>query len=170
MEISFTAIQQLCNVCTATGCWHWKGGVASGGVPQMRAGPGTGPIKPVRAVVLQMLGKWRQGDHLIATNTCRSRDCVAPEHVCWLTRKELQQRTAKETRYGECPERRLAISKVQRARSPRTIEMVREMRASGLSTRAAAKVYGCAQSTAALIMCGGMWKDHQNPFAGLGAR
>lgn len=167
MEVSFEAIQAMCDVCEATGCWHWKGGVSKGGAPQMREGSGRDNIVPVRRVVLRMMGKWRKADFLIATNTCMNKDCVAPEHAVWLTRKELQQRTAKVTRYGECPERRMAIAKAMRARSSRTIEQVREMRASGLGPNELARKLGQNKGIVAQILRGDLWKDYENPFSGL---
>ncbi len=145
-------------------CWEWRG-CLDGIAPVMRISM-TRRLVGVRRWILEEAGKMKEG-HL-ACAKCENPRCVAPEHAVALTRHQLQARTAKTTRYGNSIARKQKLAMARRARETvLTLEKAQEMRASGLSSRAAAKVYGCGQSAAADAIAGRTWQDYSSPFAGL---
>lgn len=145
-------------------CWEWRGAM-DGSAPVMRPA-GSRKLVPVRRLVLQLSGKTVEGR--LACAKCLNGRCVAPAHAVGLSRQQLQERTA--ARHGHSPVRNSKIAKARRSRSHITEEIVAQMRASGLTTRAAAAAFGCGQSAAADIMAGRTWRNYSSPFAGLGAR
>lgn len=144
-------------------CWEWRGAV-DGTAPVMRPS-GSRKLVPVRRLVLHLSGKTVEGR--LACAKCLNDRCVAPEHAVGLSRQQLQQRTAKVTQYGRSLARAAKLAKASRERSSLTEEKVAEMRASGLTTRAAAAAFGCGQSAAADAMAGRTWRDYSSPFAAL---
>ncbi len=173
MEISFQAIQQMCNVCEESGCWHWKGAISANGTPTVSVGTCAADRKvvAVRKLVLDMLGEVPPVARFfpVASNTCANRGCVAPEHANWMTRKALQRRTAELTKYGASLTRRAKIEAAMRARSTLTMDVIREMRTSGMTPKQIADSgqYPVDRFAAAQILRGDIWKDHASPFAGL---
>lgn len=145
-------------------CLFWLGSKDSYGVPLMRK-PGARNFSPVRRVILELKGV--DIGNKLASTKCGNPQCICEKHILPMTRKQLQIRTAKTTNYAKSPARCAAIAMKRRERAVLTIEKVAEMRASGLTTREAGRVYGVAQSTAASIMAHKVWKDYSNPFAGL---
>ena len=147
-------------------CWEWRGALDDT-APIMRLSM-TRRLVPVRRWILEQAGKMHKGK--LACAKCENHRCVAPHHAVALTRQQLQERTAKTTRYGANLARNLKISRARRAAGTvLDMEKVQAMRASGLTTREAGKVYGCGQSAAADAMAGRTWKDYSSPFAALGA-
>ncbi len=161
MEASLEAIRANCH--EVGDCWEWRGAMDDT-APVMRPA-GSRRLVPVRRLVMTLAGKSVEG--LLACAKCLNDRCVAPEHAVGLTRKQLQQRTAQVTRYGRSAARSAKLATARRQRSHLTDEIVAEMRASGLSTRAAAAAFGCGQSAAADILAGRTWKDYSSPFAGM---
>lgn len=145
-------------------CWEWRGAM-DGTAPVMRPA-GSRKLVPVRRVVMNLAGK-KLGEGKLACAKCANRLCVAPKHAVGLTRHQLQLRTAKVTQYGSSPVRIAKLVIARRKRSNMTKEMVDQMRASGLTTRAAAAAFDCGQTAAADILAGRTWQDHTGPFAGL---
>lgn len=146
-------------------CWEWRGAL-DGTAPIMRISM-TRRLVPVRRFILEEAGKMKEG-HL-ACAKCGNPRCVAPDHAIAMTRQDLQVRTARITRYGKSAARKQKLAIARRAGGTvLTMEKVQEMRALGLSTRQAARTYGCCQSTAADALAGRTWKDYSSPFAGLG--
>lgn len=145
-------------------CWEWRGAL-DGSAPVMRPA-GSRKLMPVRRAVMTLAGK-SIGDGRLACAKCGNERCVNPEHAVALTRQQLQQRTAKVTQYGRSLVRAAKLASARRAYSPLTAEAVAQMRASGLSTRAAAAAFGCGQSAAADILAGRTWRDYSNPMAGM---
>ncbi|CAN7187465.1 hypothetical protein [Acidovorax sp. LjRoot117] len=146
-------------------CWEWRGAL-DGKAPLMRISI-TRRLVPVRRWILEQAGKMKDG--CLACAKCDNPRCVAPDHAVALTRQQLQTRTAKTTRYGSSIARKQKLAIARRARETvLTLEKVQEMRASGLTTRQAAKVYGCGQTAAADAMAGRTWRDYSSPFAALG--
>lgn len=164
MKLNLEAIRANCD--EVGDCWEWRGAL-DGSAPVMRPS-GERRLVPVRRVVLELSGKKLKGK--LACASCVNARCVAPAHAVGLTRSQLQTRTAKESRYGNSHVRSAKMAAARRARSSLTMEKVLEMRASGLSTRAAAKRFGCAQSAAADAMAGRTWKDYNSPFTTLMGR
>jgi hypothetical protein len=148
-------------------CLLWDGGVDDCGVPQMRVAAEK-KVRPVRRVLLEALGVSVAGK--LATTTCGDPRCMDEKHVVAWTRKRLQARSAKSTAYGRNEARRAAIAMKRRESATLNIEKVREMRASGMSSREAAAAYGVTQSTAHKALAGITWRDYGSPFARLGAR
>lgn len=144
-------------------CWEWRGAL-DGSAPVMRPA-GTRKLVAVRRLVLTLTGKNPEGK--LACAKCQNRRCVAPHHAIGLTRTQLQQRTAQITQYGKNPARSAKMAKARRARSILSMEQVLEMRASGLSSRQAAKKYGIGQTAASDAIAGRTWKEYSSPFAGL---
>lgn len=146
-------------------CWEWRGAL-DGKAPLMRVSM-TRRLVPVRRWILEQAGKMKDG-HL-ACAKCNNPRCVAPEHAVALTRQQLQERTAKTTRYGNQLARKHKISMARRARETvLNMDLAQEMRQSGLTSRAAAAMYGCSQSAACDAIAGRTWRDYSSPFAALG--
>lgn len=151
--------------CTECGdCLMWNGSVDTSGTPMVRV-PGNRKMTPVRRLVLQAMGTAIKGK--LATTSCDRKLCVAQDHAVAATRAELQQLTADRTLFQQRPGRNAKISASKRARGVVTPEQVAELRASPLSTRAAARLMGIAQSTAQQIRSGETHKDYSSPFAGM---
>lgn len=145
-------------------CWEWKGAL-DGSAPIMRLS-GSQKTTPVRRWVLEQAGKMKAGQ--LVCSKCGNHLCVAPAHAVSMTRKEFQQRTAKTTRYGNSIARSKKISAARRSNGTVLTEaIVSEMREAGMSSRQAAKKYGCGQYAAWQALSGRTWKDYSNPFMGL---
>jgi hypothetical protein len=164
VEASIEAIRANCD--EVGDCWEWRGAMDCT-APVMRPA-GSRKLMPVRRVVMTLTGK--SVDGRLACAKCLNDRCVNPEHAVGLTRQQLQQRTAQVTQYGRSPARSAKLALARRRHSQMTEEIVADMRASGLSTRAAAAAFGCGQTAAADILAGRTWRDYSSPFAGLGAR
>jgi hypothetical protein len=147
-------------------CLLWDGGTDDQQVPYLRM-PGSRKVEAARRVLLTALGVDVTGR--VATTTCDNPLCLCEDHCVAWTRAKLQKRSGKKLAGNV-----VRAAKLQAARRPTAtldIEKVREMRASGMTTREAAAKYGVTQSTAHKAMTGKAWKDFgANPFFGLGAR
>lgn len=144
-------------------CIIWTGAVDSRGVPIMRIAPDR-KLHSVRRVIATLAGMDVEGK-LVSTK-CDCQQCVA--HLVVLTRKKLQQRTAKRNPYAQSITRNKKISDKARTRLAKlTLEQVREMRASGLAPRAAATLYGVSQTAAYEILSHRTWREYSSPWAGL---
>lgn len=162
MDMSLEAIRANCD--EVGDCWEWRGAL-DGSAPVMRPA-GSRKLVPVRRAVMTLAGK-SIGDGRLACAKCGNERCVNPEHAVALTRQQLQQRTATVTQYGRSLARTAKLAHARRLRSHLTDEVVAQMRASGLSTRAAAAAYGCGQTAAADILAGRTWRDYSSPFAAI---
>lgn len=143
-------------------CLEWSQAMHSGH-PACRL-PGH-PTQSARRVLLEAMGKRVAGR--LASCNCGNPRCMLPEHLVVLTRKQLQQRTAKETNFGARPSRRKKLAEARRKTAVLDMEKVQEMRERGLSSREAAAIYGVSQSCAHQALTGQTWNDYSNPFLGL---
>jgi hypothetical protein len=149
--------------CEDGECLIWNGGTDSGHVPQMRW---DGRVQSVRRLLLQEKGQNLKGKY--ATVNCGNPLCVAQGHLTVLTRKQLSKRSAKVTKYHERVTRRIAISKARREKGTvLDMQKAREIRASGLTSRQAAKEFGCSQYAAWSVIAGRTWVDYSDPFSQL---
>lgn len=147
-------------------CLLWDGAVAANAGPAMSS-PYTGKTTPARRVLMQALGIDIAGK--IATTSCNHPLCMARDHLLVLTRKQLQQRTGPKIAGNVVRSAKLA--KIKRAQSYLTMEIVRDMRASGMRATDAAQHWGIPLQTAARVLRHDSWKEYTaNPFLGLGAR
>lgn len=146
-------------------CWEWTV-PTDGRVPVLRYN-GSRRLHPVRRAVMTL--KEKPIDGLLVICTCRNPVCVNPAHLKAVTRAHLQKMTADETQYGKSIARSAALAAARRKQSGLVLseERVAELRASGLTSRAAAKEFGCSQSAAWQAMSGRTWKDYRAPFAGM---
>lgn len=142
-------------------CWEWTGALQSArGSPVMRHERVTQPVRRVIAIELGMQVKGR-----LATVRCCNSLCVNPGHVVVLTRKQLQQRTAKVTQMHANPTRCRKLAQTARRTAKLTEAQVAEIRAlEGLTQRQIAARYGIAQATVSAIRRGVKWKDYSNPW------
>lgn len=151
--------------CHADGdCLIWDGAVAQNSGPAVTS-PFTGRTAPARRVLMQALGMDIAGK--MATTTCGNPLCMERGHLIAWTRKELQQRTGKGLSVNVLRSAKLA--EVARRRSYLTMEVVRDIRASGLRATDAAKRWNIPLQTAARVIRHDSWREYAgNPFAGLG--
>lgn len=142
-------------------CWEWTGALQSArGSPVMRYERVAQPVRRVIALELGMQVKGR-----MATVRCCNSLCVRPEHVVVLTRKQLQQRTAKVTQLHANPTRCRKLAQTARRTAKLSETQVAEIRAlDGLTQRQIAARYGIAQATVSAIRRGVKWKDYSNPW------
>lgn len=143
-------------------CLIWDGAIAGKSGPAVTS-PFTGKTAPARRVLMQALG--RQVNGFMCTTSCGSPNCMAKAHLITWTRKQLQKRTGKVLSTNEV--RRSKLAAAAQRRSPLTMEMVREMRASGMTATQAAAHYGVPFQTAARALRNGSFRDYSSPFAGL---
>ena len=145
-------------------CLEWTGSLDSNNAPIYKAQvePGRWLSRPVRRVIIEGIRP-----NLLATYKCGNHLCIEPKHLIAVTRTTLQRRTAKETQYGASEIRRQKLAKARRERGTALdMEKVREMRALGMTSRAAAKKYGVCQSTASDALSGRTWPE-RSFFTGL---
>jgi hypothetical protein len=147
-------------------CMEWEGAFDSWGAPifKMKLDNGKWANRPVRRAMAGLLDAPMK---MIATVKCGNPACIEPSHIVKMTRAKLQNRTAKVTKYGDCEVRRQAIAVKRRERGTvLSMEIAREMRLSGLSSRKAAAKWGVTQKTALLVMNNKIWRE-ANVFSGL---
>jgi DNA-binding CsgD family transcriptional regulator len=142
-------------------CWEWTGALQGPrGAPVMRH---DGVAQPVRRVIAEQLGLPVRSR--MATVRCCNNLCVNPAHVVVLTRKQLQQRTAKVTQLHADPLRCRKLAQTARRTAKLTEAQVIEIRSlDGLTQRQIAAQYGVSQSTVSAIRRGVKWKDYSNPW------
>lgn len=151
------------------GCWIWLGCVQHcGTTPTVRI-PGSRKTTGVRRMVLQALGVDLQGK--LATNTCESPLCVAPEHLAAVSRKDLQKRTSDNLHLVTRVKRDRLILARRRERaklSPAIVDLIKQ---SPMSTRQIAKFLGVHQCAVWEAISGRSWKPitapASNPFSGM---
>lgn len=144
-------------------CLVWTGALDSYGAPVLRIAPER-KMHSVRRVMAALAGMDIEGKFV--STKCDCQLCIT--HLVVLTRKKLQQRTAKRNPYAQSITRNKKISDKARTRLAKlTLEQVQEMRASGLASRPAAERYGVAQSTASDILSHRTWREYSSPWAGL---
>lgn len=162
MKMDIEAIRANCD--EVGDCWMWSG-ACDYKAPIMRPA-GTRSLIPVRRAILTIQGKLQP--KRFAVTSCGNPECVNPDHIQQVTRSQLQTRTAKGSTYLSNPARKARISAARRAAGTTlSMELVQEMRSLGLTSREAAKRYGCSQTAANDAIAGRTWKDYTNPFARL---
>lgn len=152
------------------GCWIWQLACSSNGTPKVTMG-----AKPdrkqwaVRRYVAHTMGKNIAGK--LVTNTCGNPLCVCPDHLLIVTKKQMADLIVKRTGHPYRVERRKKISDSRRAAAGKlTPEIVREIRASTSTLKAASEQFKVAKTTICRIRRHEAWKDYASPFAGLWAR
>ena len=102
----------------------------------------------------------------VCTTTCGDPMCMEPEHAVAWTRSELQERTGKVLSANLI--RKVKLAEASRRRSTvMTMEIAREIRASGLRPARAAERWGIQLQLAARILRNDSWREYSSPFAGL---
>jgi hypothetical protein len=106
----------------------------------------------------------------MATTTCEHPLCMAEGHLLAMTRKQLQKRSGAKLPGNIVRSAKLA--EVARRQSEIDMELVRQMRASGLRAKQASEKFGITLCAASRILRGDAWKEYgaNNPFQGLGGR
>lgn len=149
------------------GCWIWQGCVQHcGTTPTVRI-PGTRRTTGTRRLVLQACGVNTAGK--LATNTCESPLCVAPDHLAAVSRKQLQRKTSDNLPLGTRIKRAHDIAAVTRANAKLTPQIVELIKRSPLPTRQIARYLGVCQHTVWAAVTGRHWNEvpYSSPFAGL---
>lgn len=145
-------------------CLLWTGARDTNGVPVIKI-IGHNKLIAAKRVLAILSGQNIEGKFMVST--CGCDHCM--KHITPLTRRMVQRRTVLMNPYPKSPVRNKKIAEKSRERiSNITMEIVIEMRASGLSSRQAAKKYGICQSSASDILAYRSWKDYASPWAGLG--
>jgi len=157
-------LSRILSRCTKQAdCWIWQGCVQWCGTgPTMRV---NGKTRNVRRFVAGELGLALDGKYAVVA--CRHPLCVSPKCVEMVTRAELQKRTAESMTIAH----RMAVSERVRAMNIARLakldeQKVAEIRASDLSTRELAKIYGVTQSAIWYAKTGRTWRPSftNNPF------
>ena len=143
------------------GCWIWKGALQScGATPVLNIGG-----QPVGVLRAWLMSQGVDMKGYVATNTCANGLCVRPEHAIRMTRKALQQRTAKSTPMVA----RMARAAKNRAinRTPeKTARAERIRQAVGTQAQIAARE-GVSQSTVWAIKTGKKFAQIKTVWVGL---
>lgn len=157
-------LERIKERCDVVGdCWHWKGG-KSGKTPVIRNG---GKVENARRFIFTALLGREVAPGRMVTMSCESLDCVAPDHLIQYTRKQLQAKTAKRTRYGESLARRAKLSASKRATSPYSEELVERVRSMEGTCKGIARELGLCASTVTDWRNRDTRKPLNNPFLGL---
>lgn len=144
-------------------CWHWRAG-KSGKAPALRH---NGKIFNARNFIFtKLLGRTVHSNRMV-TMSCDNLDCVAPNHLIQVTRQQLQQRTAKRTKYGASLVRRAKLSAAKRAASPYPDEFIEQVRAMEGTCKGIARELGLCASTVTDWRNRDTRKPLNSPFAGL---
>lgn len=138
----------------------WTAYAAQGKYPQWRV---NGVTYPARRIVWALAKGPIKPGHQIGAK-CGHELCMSPGCLVQRTRKTIQ----KGMRLTAARKAKIAIGK--RAHSKLDIETVRAIRASDLPGVEIERQHGLKQGYASRIRLGMVWRDHGNPFAGLGAR
>lgn len=145
------------------GCLIWDGAISKNSGPAVTS-PYTGRTTPARRVLMQALGYDIAGK--TCTTTCGHQACMEREHLVAWTRRELQLRTGKALSKNMLRSAKLA--EAARRRSYLTMDLVREIRASGMRAKQAADHWSIPLQTAARVLRHDSWREYgSNPFAGL---
>lgn len=142
----------------------WTGTV-SNGAPVSRV-RGFRQLVAVRRMILLERGPVQPG--VFAVATCGNPLCVDPKHVRGVSRKTLQQITARVNPYHQSVTRNAKIAAKARRKFDRSDVM--QILADPRPQRVIAKEFGVAQATISDIKVGKTYRFLNNPFAGLGAR
>lgn len=144
-------------------CWEWTGALqVCGSTPTMRHDGRAGAVRRFLAVEMGM-----NVTNKLATAKCDNPLCVCPDHIIVVSRKQLQQRLAKATRYQTNPLRMKRLSDKARAHSKLNPEIVQQIRDAEGKQRDIARAFGISQAAVSQIKRGRTWRDYTNPFAQL---
>lgn len=102
----------------------------------------------------------------IVRMSCGNHLCLNPDHLQALTIAQARKADGKAGKYST-PAMQITRTRNARARGKLTLEQAREIRASSLSLRQLAEIYGVDKSNIAHIKQGKAWVDHENPFIGM---
>jgi hypothetical protein len=162
-------LRDRCREDTDSGCWHWRLSMnnrARGGIPVMSM-PGSRRNITVRRLSALLAG-CSPGRRVVVCS-CESNDCVRPEHMVALTRRQLTKKMLADGRIGRGPTR--SAKKLAAARSKPhvrlSMDIARAMRArySELANcKAVALEFGVHHSHAHRIIRGLLWRE-PSPFA-----
>lgn len=151
------------------GCMIWKAGCSTTrnhALPTVRH-PVNQRNMPARRVLLAAMGVNIR--RKCATSSCGDPMCMAEAHAQAISRKELQVRNGHKIQGNRV--RNAKLAKAAQRQSQLTMELVREMRSSGMTATQAAKHYGMPFQGVARALAGRTFRDYSSdPFAGLGAR
>jgi hypothetical protein len=162
-------IRHRCREDADTGCWHWRmsfNNKAGDGVPVM-AMPGSRRTVSVRRVSAGLTGV-ALGARVVVC-TCECFDCVRPEHMRVLSRRQLTRQMMAKGLIATGPTR--SAKKLAAARAKphvrMSMEIARAMRARYLelaNCKAVAAEFGVLHSHAHRIIRGELWRE-PSPFA-----
>lgn len=160
------AVQWVYERCVEVGdCWEWQGATLSvrGNTPVMRWYRQHITVRRMLATLRGMPVEGR-----LVTSRCCNEMCVSPEHLQVLTRKQLQQRTARVTQMHLDPARARKLALAARKKSKLTEDQVAAIRAAeGATQRELAERFNITQASVSAIRRGVKWKDYRNPWLGL---
>lgn len=142
-------------------CYEWTGAF-SGRVPAIVWKGKTLNVR--RALANEMRVSKSIGRDKVAACRCGNWRCVRLEHIQVITRKALQQRTAKKAPLAARMVGRRKISAKARQRAKLTLEIVNEIRQSTATQRELAKRFGVSQSTIYSIKKGLTWRQYGAVF------
>ena len=151
-------------------CWLWRDSMQGGMVPAMRL-PGwfdpSRKLVSVRRWIAEQQGKPVKG--FFATNSCRDKRCVCPDHIQLLTRKNLQKRAGQTITKNQNPAAKVArvLAREQAGNIKIGMENAIAIRTGEKSAEQWAKELDCSVSAVFRAKRGEVWKDYSSPFAGL---
>jgi hypothetical protein len=142
-------------------CYEWTGAF-SGRVPAIVWKGKTLNVR--RALADDMRVSKAIGRDKVAASRCGNWRCVRLEHIQVITRKALQQRTAKKAPLAARMVGQRKISNKARQRGKLTVEIASAIRESTDTQREIAKRYGVSQATVYAIRKGLTWRQYGSPF------
>lgn len=147
-------------------CWIWTSGFSGSGQPMMRV---NGERRTVRSAVMQFIKRDPTPPGSVASNECECSACVNPKHAVNITKTKMLARSMRNTNQelraakiaaGHARNRKLSDEQVAMIlESDRTQQSLADELGVHISL---ISHYRCRKSVRA--------RQHNNPFAGLGAR
>ena len=157
---SLNDLMERCFVDPDTGCWHWRLAKDKGEprvwLPEFRQ------VFTGRKAAVILSGR-QIGKGQLAWGTCRSRDCVFPQHIRVGTRAEMGAWQAKRGVLKHNPKTSAAAAANARKASKLSPDAVRAIRASNLPQKELAEMYGVHFSTISKVVLDRSWADAAAP-------
>lgn len=152
-------LRERCHI-NADGCWIWKGDRYSNGQPRAQVEPVPSRKRmPAKRLALRLSGKREP----TKWGTCRCDldpvNCINPDHLRNFTRSRVLKQSNQENRAAHMVRIARSITSKRSASSDMTMELARELRASGDTAKVLAERYGIPAGRAKAIRNGRLWKE-----------
>jgi hypothetical protein len=143
-----------------TGCWHWRMGLSAGAPRVHICIDGKHTAMRGRRAALLLADRLNPGQTAFARITCRSDDCVNPDHCRSGTRSQHGSWLTQSGRYVDSVARKVAPFKSRAARARKLdIHKAREIRASDETLEVLSLRHGVCKSVVQGVKANRLWRE-----------